>query len=124
MPVVSFVGESSRACWRLSCYFFGTVCMPFSPLYCRPALAKFEYEPTYPFAIVLLWHGGWVGWWMDGLVGGWVCRAVRGWCFVGQVEADVVLVRLLCSAGGMGISTPCRMWTRENSIVVLGVSEL
>ena len=34
--------------------------------------------------------------WVDGLVGGWLCRAVRGWCFVNELEADVVLVRLLC----------------------------
>ena len=99
--------------------------MPFSPLYYRPALAKFEYEPTHPFATVLLWHRGWVGWWVDGLVGGWVCRAVRGWCFVRKVEADVVLVRLLCSARGIGVSTPCgAVSIRENSIFVTGVSEL
>ena len=33
---------------------------------------------------------------MDGLVGGCVCRAVRGWCFVGDLEADVVLVGECC----------------------------
>ena len=33
---------------------------------------------------------------MHGLVGGWVCRTVRGWFFVGDLEADVVSVRLLC----------------------------
>ena len=33
-----------------------------------------------------------MAWW----VGGWVCRAVRRWCFVGDMEADVVWVRLLC----------------------------
>ena len=60
----------------------------FSPLYNRPALAKFEYETTHSFTAVLPWHGGWVGWWVDGLVGG---RR-----FVGDLEADVVLVRLLC----------------------------
>ena len=61
---------------------------------------------------------------MDGLVGGWACRAVRGWCFVGKVEEDV-LVRLLCSAHGIGISTPCRaVGTRENLIFVSGVSDL
>ena len=42
------------------------------------------------------WVGGWVGWWVDGLVSASVCRAVRGWRFVAEVEADVVLVRLLC----------------------------
>ena len=30
------------------------------------------------------------------LVGGWVCHAVRRWCFVGDLGADVVLLRLLC----------------------------
>ena len=40
--------------------------------------------------------GGWVGWWVHGLAGGWVCRAVRGWYIVGDLEADVMSVRLLC----------------------------
>ena len=40
--------------------------------------------------------GGLVSGGMAWSVGGWVCRAVRGWCFVGELEADVVLVRLLC----------------------------
>ena len=33
---------------------------------------------------------------MHGLVGGWVCSAVREGCFVGDLEADVLSVRLLC----------------------------
>ena len=51
----------------LAVILFGTVWMPFPPLHYRPALAKFEYEPTHPFATILLW--GWLG-------GGWVSACV------------------------------------------------
>ena len=35
-----------------------------------------------------------MGWLVGVQLGRW-CRAVRGWCLVGELEADVVLVRLL-----------------------------
>ena len=47
-----------------------------------------------------------------------------GGCFVGKVEADEVLVRLLCLASGIGVSTPCgAASTRENPTFVPGESE-
>ena len=96
VAVVSCEGECFRVCGRWSCYcLWYNSSILFSPLYNRPALAKFEYETTHLFAAVLLSHGGWVGWWVDRLVGGWVCRAVRGWCFIGDLEAGDMLMRLL-----------------------------
>ena len=50
----------------------------FSPLYNRPALAKFEYETKRPFAAVLLQHGGGVGGWLAWSVGGCVVRYLGG----------------------------------------------
>ena len=97
VAVVSCEGGCFPACGRWSCYcLWYNSSVLFSPLHNRPALAKFEYEITHPFAAVLLQHGGWAVWWVDGLVGGRVCRAVRGCCLVGGLEADVVLVRVLC----------------------------
>ena len=102
MPVVSFVGERFRACWRFSCYFiwYSMDAFPSATL------------PTCSGEVRVRTNASVCYYTAVGLVGGWmgecVCRAVRGWCFVGKVEADVVLVRLLCSARKIGISTPCR----------------
>ena len=127
VAVVSCVGKCFRACgrWRCYClwYLWYSSSILFSPRYNRPALAKFEYETEHPFAAVLLRHGGWVGQWVDGLVGGWVCRAVRacvvryvGGVFVGDMEAQIVLVRLL----GLCVSSfpSCRTLMLRGSFVL------
>ena len=97
--VVSCVGECFRACGRWSCYYClsSNSSILVSPLYNRPALAKFEYETTHPYAAVYSCSmvGGLVGGWMTWPVGGCLVR-YRGWCLVGDLEADVVLVGLCC----------------------------
>ena len=46
----------------------------------------------------------WVGWLVGGWLGRWMSISYGTWVvFVAKVEADVVLVRLLCSARGVGV---------------------
>ena len=96
--VVSYVGECF-VCEGGGPVLFLWYSTLFSPLE-RPARAEFETQTKASVccctcSCTAVAYGGWVGWWVDGFVGGWVCHVVRGRCFVGELEAGV-LVRLLC----------------------------
>ena len=88
VPIVSFVGECFRACWRLSCHFIWYSMYAFLSASLPTCSGEVPVRTNAPicYCIAVAW---WVGSWVDGLVGEWVCRAGRGWCFVGKVEADV-----------------------------------
>ena len=86
VAVVSGVGECVRSCGRWGCYLFGTTTLFCSLRYITGLLKRFS--GTQRIRLLL---------YCCSMVGGCVVwYQVRRWCVVGELEANVVLVRLLC----------------------------
>ena len=87
VPVVSFVGECFRACWRLSCYFiwysmyvFLSVILPT----CSGEV-RVRTNASVCYCTAVAWWVGWlVGRWLGGWVGGWVGVSCGAWVFCRQ----------------------------------------